>query len=151
MLLGIDLWLDLFKILAQVVPDFTKLFLVGDFNTRFGSVVSRAVGPLRPSPQNKVGAFVHKWMLENDFFLPATFPSMQSSSDHATFTHSSGSLHRIDFVCLHNSASRVKCGVIEAPSSHLGDHEGILVNFQLGIESSVRSSPSTYDPYKIGC
>ncbi len=54
-----------------------------DANTKFGNIVSDAVGDLAPDEENEVGEVLHQICLDNNVFLPSTFHEFHTGGTHS--------------------------------------------------------------------
>ena len=95
--------------LRDLKIDLSKAVFPGDFNLRFGSLASNAVGKFAAQKQSPGAKSLHSWMTLNGFFLPATFEKYHDASPSHTYTHSSGSKHRIDYIMINNNAQEYPC------------------------------------------
>ena len=75
------------------------LILLGDFNARLGSAVSECVGPHCAERQNSNGELLHKFLVEHELFLPATFGTYQRGPS-TTWSSTAGGEWRIDHIAL---------------------------------------------------
>ena len=97
---AVSFWERISATLRRFDRTWTTIFL-GDTNAHLGSVTSSAVGDLAPSLENQAGTVFHMWLLEHDFFVPATFPTHHGGDHHATYVSPTGThTSRIDYVAL---------------------------------------------------
>ena len=101
--------------------------LPGDFNLRFGSLASHAVGKFAAQKQSPGAKSLHSWMTHNGFLLPSTFEKDHDTSSPHTYTRSSGSKHRIEYIMLNSNAQTYPCvcGAVELDINSVKDHIGV--------------------------
>ena len=140
-------WNETSKIISKHVPDVSKLLLLGDFNTKLGAALSYAVGDCAPDKENRIGKNVHSILLKLKLSVPATFSQYCTASEHHTFVHHTGSLHRIDFIAMpmDQLSNSPVASTIDVQAQHLGDHRGQQLQSHFTISSSYRSNTATYD------
>eukprot|EP00435_Cladocopium_sp_Y103_P028906 s1595_g7.t1 len=73
-----------------------------DANARVGSCTSSAIGPFGAEDENTAGEHFHQWLHDPALFLPQTFAEYHHG-DHATWTHSSGTVARLDYIAIDHS------------------------------------------------
>ena len=143
-------WNKFFSLVTQYSIDMRTAVVLGDFNLRFGSRTSKAVGNHYNQKQHSGARPLHKWMLDHNLFLPSTFPGHQDTSPAHTYIHSSGSLHRIDYIMLPNSTSTYpyETGTYDPEFSSITDHIGTWVSFSLPlrVKHRIPKSKIGYDP-----
>jgi len=143
-------WENFFSLITKYSIELSTAVIIGDFNLRFGSRASVAVGTSYRQKQHSGARALHKWMLDNHFFLPSTFPNHQDSSPVHTYIHSSGSLHRIDYVMLPQVVSKYPytTGTYDPEFSSIVDHIGTWVSFSMPLKCKHRIPKSKigYDP-----
>ena len=123
----IQFWEHAFSLINDLEIDLGKAVLPGDFNLRFGSLASNAVGKFAAQKQSPGAKSLHSWMTLNGFFFPSTFEKYHDTSSPHTYTHSSGSKHRIDYVLLNNNAQKYPCvcGTVDLDFNSVNDHIGV--------------------------
>jgi len=143
-------WNQLFSLITKYSIDLRTAVVLGDFNLRFGSRISKAVGNHYKQKQHSGARPLHKWMLDHHLFLPSTFPGHQDTSPAHTYIHSTGSLHRIDYIMLPNSSSMYpyETGTYDPEFSPITDHIGTWVSFSLPlrVKHRIPKSKIGYDP-----
>jgi len=144
-------WNETSKIIIKHVPDVSKILLLGDFNTKLGAAQSYAVGDCAPDKENRIGKNVHSILLKLKLSVPATFSQYCTATEHHTFVHHSGSLHRIDFIAMpmDQLSNSPVASTIDVQAQHLGDHRGQQLQSYFTISSSYRSNTATYDVNKF--
>ena len=70
-----------------------------DANARVGSIESPAIGTAGAEIENIAGQHFHQWLHDSALFFPQTFEAFHQG-DHFTWTHSSGSTSKLDFVAV---------------------------------------------------
>ena len=68
---GKAFWLNISEISHRKATGWPVIFC-GDANAHVGEIVTNAVGPLAPAPENQAGQLFHNWLLAHQLFLPAT-------------------------------------------------------------------------------
>jgi len=133
-------WDNFFSLISKYSIDLSTAIIIGDFNLRFGSRLSFAVGDFFKQKQHSGARALHKWMVENKFFLPATFSGHQDTSPAHTYTHSNGSLHRIDYVMVPYVVNLYPytTGTYDPEFSSVVDHIGTWVSFCLPLKTKHR-------------
>ena len=86
------------KILSHRKNNSVPLVVLADTNARIGSVVSDSVGPYSPDPQDDLGECFHTFLLQNQLFIPSTFPEYTDPGPTHTWVSHTGTKHRIDFI-----------------------------------------------------
>ena len=116
-------WHDICEKIVKLVPNLANLILVGDFNTKLGGAVSDCIGSFASDTPNKVGKCVHEHLSKFKLAVPSTFSGFFLGSTSHTYTHHTGSKHRIDFIAvpLPSLAFSDAFSTFEAPATHLGD------------------------------
>lgn len=70
-----------------------------DANSRLGSLSSMSVGSHAAETETDAAAHFHEFLQTHQMFLPSTFDAWHSGSS-TTWTHSGGSVARLDYVAL---------------------------------------------------
>jgi hypothetical protein len=141
----INFWKQVRHVLFSKVHTFKHLFFVGDFNTKLGGIVNSAVGDFASDKSNAVGRFVSELICELQLTIPATFSGCHDGSDTFTFTHSSGTTHRIDFICIPKTACNVTAGTLDIPTSNAMDHNAVRNNFDISCIRAVSEKQPRFD------
>ena len=85
--------------LVQTAASHLPLVILGDLNAKVGSVNSDSIGEYGAEEENTNGHMLHSFMIANNMWAPSTFAS-HHSGPHATWTSSSGTESRIDYILL---------------------------------------------------
>ena len=93
-------WSTFFQLLHLHQIKYDSLIIMGDLNQKFGSILSTSVGNLYPQKQGPGAHCIHDWLTCNSMCFPSTFHGNHDASPSHTYTHHTGSLHRIDYVCV---------------------------------------------------
>ena len=148
----IAFWHDICEKIVKLVPNLSNLVLLGDFNTKLGGIVSECIGSFASDTPNKVGKCVHEHLSKLKLAVPSTFPDCFTGTTSHTYSHHSGSKHRIDFIAvpLPSLAHSNVASTFEVPATHLGDHCAATLKTSIVIHNVKGSSPVKYDPQKFG-
>ena len=143
-------WTNLFSLISKYNIDLSTAIILGDFNLKFGSRISKAVGDHYRQKQHPGAKALHTWMLDHSFFLPCTFAKYHDTSADHTYIHTPGSLHRIDYVSLPSCTSKYPCitGTFDPGFSPITDHIGTWASFCLPLHARQRVAKSKigYNP-----
>ena len=145
-------WIEITALLKfhRVTP--SRLLLVSDMNQKLGTVTSPSIGNHCPSIESRCGSCAHKFLKEFAMFLPATFGQYRDGSQDHTFTHSSGSVHRIDYVGLPRCCAQFDIDtstVMLEYGSSLIDHFLVLARFSLKLRFRGKPKRVAYDSSKF--
>ena len=111
--------------------------MLGDFNQKFGSVVSASIGDFFPQKQGPGAHCIHEWLITNNLCLPSTSLGKHDSSPARTYTHHTGSLHRIDYVCIPSTSLNYPCvtSTVDLGLTRKTDHCAALCSFCIPIHA----------------
>ena len=145
-------WHDICEKIVKLVPNLANLILSGDFNTKLGGIVSDCIGSFASDTPNKVGKCVHEHLSKFELAVPSTFPDCFSGTTSHTYTHHTGSKHRIDFIAvpLPSLALKNAASTFQVPATHVGDHFAATLKTSIVIHNVKGSCPVKYDPQKFG-
>jgi exonuclease III len=91
--------------LSHAIPASMRSWpLIGllDANARVGSMTSHAIGSHGQDHENIAGECFHQWLHDQSLFLPQMFAEYHHG-DHDTWTHSSGTTARLDYIAVDQS------------------------------------------------
>ena len=142
----IQFWKTLGCTLHCYVKDFSKLIMMGDFNCKLGVGEARSVGSLGSDTISPVGKCIAEVLDSVNLFCPSTFASSFKGSNHHTYTHWSGTHHRIDFSAIHSSCINPMSSTIDVTCGCLGDHDGICTSATLVVSHSPSVKSPKFDP-----
>ena len=91
-------WHELHKAIPHKLRDLPRVAL-GDANGHLGDIPSQAVQSYQSETQDRNGELFHKYLLDNDLWLPASSPTHQCGPG-GTWRHRQGHLLRNDYVAL---------------------------------------------------
>ena len=130
-------WSSFFQLLHSFNIKYETLILLGDFNQKFGSIVSTSIGDFFPQKQGPGAHCIHEWLIANNLCLPSTFQGKHDSSPARTYTHHTGSLHRIDYVCVPSVCLDYPCftSTIDLGLTNKIDHCAALCSFCIPIQA----------------
>ena len=113
-----------------------------DSNSHVGSAQSPSIGDFGASAENLAGECFHQWLLHSEAWLPQTFESCHSGP-HSTWTHSTGSQARLDFVAVSNDITPDQVQTRVDPdldiSTHRVDHLCVRARLNLWIFATTSS------------
>ena len=145
------------KILQQIkyfrIP-ISCIVLLGDFNQKFGSRCTRAIGNHAPQQENKSGRYIHKCLLSLRLSLPSTFQQCRDGTQEFTYIHHNGTKNRIDYIAIPTKSMSLDT----VNTSHLSidygeslhDHFMGTALFSIGIRCKMFFSKTIqYDPKKF--
>ena len=93
-------WTTISTKIRQLSRTWPVIF-VGDTNGHLGEQVTPAVGHHHPSKENTSGTAFHQWLLEQQLFVPATFPQYCAGETVHTYVSPDGDrTSRIDYIAL---------------------------------------------------
>ena len=125
-------WDELTASIPTALRSWPLIALV-DANARVGSFVSAAVGSFGAEDENVAGECFHRWLHEQELFLPQTFEQYHQG-EHTTWQHSTGATARLDYVALasnfHHSQLSSKLANVDL-SLHNTDHFCVRVDIPL--------------------
>ena len=113
--------------LSHAIPTALRSWpLIGfvDANARVGSVVSEAIGHFGQETENLSGECFHQWLHDQSLFLPQTFEH-HHQGEHDTWTHSTGTTARIDYIAVDQALRQDGIRTSIAPvdlTLHQADH-----------------------------
>ena len=93
-----DWWNELGRLVSTIAPQL-PLIVLGDTNSRLGSVTSDAVSDHDRENETLTGHCLHAFLLEHNLWAPATYSNCHQGPS-STWVASNGNQHRIDFVIL---------------------------------------------------
>ena len=131
-------WWQSMADLVQRTDQSKPLVVLGDFNARFGSVLSDAISDHHPELESDTGHEAHAFLLQNRVFLPSTFSNMHVG-DSQTWISPSGKGARLDFVGLpYMWKDFAICSQVNSHSIDIGlkrhDHFPVLVQITMCTE-----------------
>ncbi|CAE7236988.1 CFDP2 [Symbiodinium sp. KB8] len=91
-------WMQCNKDLARL-PAQLPVVVLADANSRLGSLVSPAVGPLAAEAETVAGALFHEFVLRHQMCLPSTFEE-QHVGESWTWSSPTGLKHRLDYIAV---------------------------------------------------
>lgn len=92
---------------------------LSDANARLGSLSSPCVGTHAPEEETEAAAYFHEFLQTQRLLLPATFEHWRRGSS-SSWTHSSGSVARLDYVAVPSAWAENRHPLSTAPSSSGG-------------------------------
>ena len=137
-------WSTFFQLLHLHQIKYESLIILGDFNQKFGSIVSTSIGDLYCQKQGPGAHCIHDWMTCNSMCFPSTFHGKHDASPSHTYTHHTGSLHRIDYVCVPIACLQYPCFTYTADLglSQCDDHRLSHCSFCIPIQARCQDSNS---------
>ena len=96
-------WQQTSQSIPKAYKSWKTLFFI-DSNSHVGSAQSPAIGDFGASLENISGECFHQWLLHIEAWLPQTFAECHAGS-HYTWTHSTGTQARLDFIAVSNDIS----------------------------------------------
>ena len=93
-----DWWNELGRLVSTIAPQL-PLIVLGDTNSRLGSVTSDVVSDHDRENETLTGHCLHAFLLEHNLSAPATYSNCHQGPS-STWVASNGNQHRIDFVIL---------------------------------------------------
>eukprot|EP00438_Fugacium_kawagutii_P021808 Skav230858 [mRNA] locus=scaffold1335:27242:32707:+ [translate_table: standard] len=91
-------WQHISQLIQQHAPSL-PLVILGDFNARFGNIVTEAVSNFDCEDETDCSHAAHVVLLEHELWLPATFHDIHTG-DSVTWISTYGQAHRLDYVAL---------------------------------------------------
>ena len=101
--------------LSHAIPASMRSWpLIGllDANARVGSMTSHASGSHGQDHENIAGECFHQWLHDQSLFLPQMFAEYHHG-DHDTWTHSSGTTARLDYIAVDQSLRHDKIPALQ--------------------------------------
>ena len=135
-------WQQLTHHLSRICPHL-PIVVLGDLNSRLGSVQSEAVSSLNREEENVAGHYLHSFLLEQGLWAPSTFDEYHSGSS-ITWISSHGQAHRLDYVLLPQAwqsfqVSSQACDVDLIVSRE--DHFPVLADVSMRVARSTVRTP----------
>ena len=134
-------WSKLGKAIPSSMRSWSLIVLV-DANARVGSLPSNVLGPAGAEEENIAGECFHQWLFDNNLLLPQTF-EQHHQGDHTTWTHSSGSTARLDYIAIDSTLQhpemRTRIANVDL-STQREDHRALQL--ELPITCQISKPPS---------
>ena len=127
--------------LSHAIPNSMRswpLIVMVDANARVGSLPSDVLGTAGAEEENIAGECFHQWLFDMNLLLPQTF-DQYNQGDHTTWTHSSGSAARLDYIAIdqHLRHPAMRTGIANVDlSTQREDHRALQLELPIRCQLS---------------